>query len=133
DDVDSGFPWLTGRKQAQMIQYAPQWTGEENSVQVVTPDGRTLDIASEAMTAAMSALYERPARLIYLSRGTFDSMPLSLISTATVAALCTAAGVAPDARRFRPTVVIELSEDVPFGEEAWLGLHARIGNPADEA
>jgi len=129
DDTRSGFPWLTGRKQAQMIQYVPVGQAEEGDIQVRTPAGDLFDIDSEPLAAEITALYEHPARLIRVSRGNFDSMPLSLISTATIANLCGAVGVEPDPRRFRPNLVIELLEGDAFAEESWLGRHASIGDP----
>jgi uncharacterized protein YcbX len=62
-----------------------------------------------------------------LARGTVDAMPVSLISTATVAQLCSLAGVTRNELRFRPNLVISPDGNVPFAEEDWIGCSLRIG------
>ena len=57
----------------------------------------------------------------------FDAMPLSLISTQTLAALGELAGRELDALRFRPNLLIDASDPAPFQEEAWVGATLRIG------
>ena len=52
-------------------------------------------------------------------------MPLSLISTQSVAALGALVGSELDPRRFRPNLLIEASE--PFEEETWVGRVLRVG------
>lgn len=60
----------------------------------------------------------------------FDEVPVSLIGTATLRWVEEQLpGVATDARRFRPNLVVRTSE--PFEEEAWIGRTVRIGSGAD--
>ena len=60
----------------------------------------------------------------------FDEEPVSLIGTATLRWVEEQLpGVATDARRFRPNLVVRTSE--PFEEEAWLGRTVRIGSGSD--
>lgn len=74
-----------------------------------------------------------PVHLMKLSRGTFDAMPVSLISTTTVQKIGKAAGQVLDSRRFRPNVVIEplTQEDSP--EDTWLEKVLTIGDGPDSA
>jgi uncharacterized protein YcbX len=62
-----------------------------------------------------------------LERGLFDAMPVSLITTSTVAALCTLAGVAGNELRFRPNLVIAPASGAPYAEDDWVGCALRIG------
>jgi MOSC domain-containing protein len=68
-------------------------------------------------------------RVIKQNRGVFDIAPVSLISAATVRAISHAADVAPDLRRFRPNIVVEVG-DTPYEEDAWVGHVLRIGEAA---
>jgi uncharacterized protein len=65
-------------------------------------------------------------RVIKQNRGVFDTAPVSLISLATVRAISHAAEVAPDPRRFRPNIVVDVGDD-PHGEDAWVGQVLTIG------
>jgi uncharacterized protein len=55
-------------------------------------------------------------------------MPVSLITTSTVSALCAAAGVPGDELRFRPNVVIAATSDAPYAEDEWVGRSLHIGD-----
>lgn len=60
----------------------------------------------------------------------FDETPVSLIGTATLRWVEEQMpGVATDARRFRPNLVVRTRE--PFEEEAWIGRTVRIGSGGD--
>jgi uncharacterized protein YcbX len=54
--------------------------------------------------------------------------PLHLVTTASVSALAAVTGLSPlDARRFRPSVLIETEDDEGFIENDWVGHMVRIG------
>ncbi|KPF51855.1 MULTISPECIES: MOSC domain-containing protein [Rhizobium/Agrobacterium group] len=54
--------------------------------------------------------------------------PLHLVTTASVSALAAVTGLPPlDARRFRPSVLIETEDDEGFIENDWVGHIVRIG------
>ncbi len=60
----------------------------------------------------------------------FDEEPVSLIGTATLRWVEEQLpGIASDARRFRPNLVVRTDE--PFAEEAWVGRTVRIGEGDD--
>jgi uncharacterized protein YcbX len=67
------------------------------------------------------------ARALKQDRGAFDALPLSVLTTQTVAALAAMAGRELDPRRFRPNLLVEATGDVPFAEDAWLGATLRVG------
>jgi uncharacterized protein YcbX len=103
DDVPrSGFPWLTIRERSELVLYRPRVDGAR--VLVRTPAGKEVDVLELEL-----------GRAIKLDRGAFDSAPLSLITTASVASY--------DVRRFRPNLVIESA----VGEEEWIGSELEIG------
>lgn len=128
DDVPrSGFPWLTIREQARMSRHQPRFVDGErpdaSDVLVRTPDGDEVDVTDPALAAQLAP----GARPIKQDRGVFDTMPVSLITTATVAALGAEVGRDLDIRRFRPNLVIETAQG-PFAEDAWVGHELRIGD-----
>jgi uncharacterized protein YcbX len=56
-----------------------------------------------------------------LNRGTFDTMPLSLITTRTVESLGALLDADLDVLRFRPNLVIEAFGAAAFPEDEWVG------------
>lgn len=133
----SGFPWLTARQVPKLLLYRPYLVnpeqGDDSPVGVVTPDGRDLPIESPELLDDVSERGRWPSRLLRLSRGTFDSMPVSLVSTPTVAGLGGAIGRDLDPRRFRQNVLIDLANGRPFAEEGWIGKLVVLGDREDSA
>lgn len=125
--VRKGFPWLTIRERPGMWRYEPRFVETdrtEASVTLVrTPLGEELDVVDPALAAEL----EDGARVIKQSRGIFDTMPLSLITTQTIATLGSMVGSDLDARRFRPNLLIEATSDSEFPEDQWVGSVLRIG------
>ncbi|MCB8984755.1 MAG: MOSC domain-containing protein [Ardenticatenaceae bacterium] len=127
DRPDSSFPWLTGREIPEMLLYTPQFTYpadvRNSGIAVQTPNGRSLPITSPDLQAELAQAYGHDVRLIHIGRGVFDSLPLSVMSTATAAALNA------DFRRFRQNIVLETAGGRPFLEESWLdrALHFASG------
>jgi hypothetical protein len=126
-DSKSGFPWMTGRRKAQMIQYRLAGDPLNGSLTVTTPAGRELGLHGGEILSKMTALYDTPVTLVRLSRGCFDSMPLSIISAASVAALSGEVGVTSNVRRFRPNIVVDALDEKAFAEDLWAGQSLRFG------
>jgi uncharacterized protein len=128
DAVQSGFPWLTIRERNDMNRYCPSFVDAErpdrSRVKVRTPSGLDFDVAHPTLAAELSP---DGVRAIKQDRGIFDTFPLSLISTRTIAALGASVGQDLDVRRFRPNLLIEPSDDAAFAEDAWVGCVLRIG------
>ena len=129
DDANkSGFPWLTIRERPDMHRYQPSFVNpsqpDRSDTQVRTPLGEVLNIHDPALG---SELYPSGVRLIKQDRGIFDTFPLSLITTQTIANLSEAAGTQLDVQRFRPNFLVETHDEDPFPEDGWVGSILRIG------
>ncbi len=124
--TQSGFPWLTLRERGDMSRYSPSFVDptqpDLSHVIVRTPSGAIYDIMDAALAAE---LHPRGARVMKQNRGVFDTFPLSLITTQTIAGLGRLVGSPLDARRFRPNLLIEAK--APFAEDKWVGHVLRIG------
>jgi len=124
----NGFPWLTLRQCHNMNHYVPSFTNarkpQTSETVVKTPGGEILDVTDPALG---EELCEGGARVIRQSRGVFDTFPLSLITTQTISRLGEMVGEKLDVQRFRPNLLVEAADDVPFPEDAWVGRVLRIG------
>jgi len=123
----SGFPWLTIRDRPDMVRYRPRLGDPErpnaSPVVVTTPTGAELDVTDPALAAELGD----GVRALKLDRGTFDALPLSLITTQSAGGLGVLAGRSLDVRRFRPNLLIEATDGTAFPEEDWVGCTLRIG------
>lgn len=129
DEVQSsGFPWLTLRQRADMAHYRPSFVDpdapDRSATVVRTPSGARLDVADPALARE---LHPGGARAIKQDRGVFDTFPLSLITTRTIARLGERAGTTVDVARFRPNLLVEPTGDADFPEDAWVGCVLSIG------
>ena len=90
--VRSGFPWLTIRERPELARYRPRFAEPDrpnaSRTLVRTPSGSELDVADPALAAGLGP----GVRVIKCDRGVFDTMPLSLLTTQTLAALGQLAG-----------------------------------------
>jgi uncharacterized protein len=124
----SGFPWMTIRQRSNMGEYRPSFVDpsrpDDSRTVVRTPTGDELEVVDPALAAELG----EGVRVIKQDRGVFDAMPLSLISTQSVAALGALVGSELDPLRFRPNLLIEASE--PYEEETWVGSVVRVGGIA---
>ena len=125
DHQAHGFPWQTIREEPRMCLFSARLRDpdrpEASTVDVRTPDGTELTVTDPLLPDLIGS----GLRLMRLNRGTFDTLPMSLITTATVDALCQGIVAEADSRRFRPNLVIEADE--PFAEDAWVGGTLQIG------
>jgi uncharacterized protein YcbX len=124
--VRSGFPWLTIRELPELAHYRPRFAEPDRpnaSVTLVrTPSGGELDVADPALAAELGP----GVRVIKSDRGIFDTLPLSLLTTQTLAGLGRLAGTGLAAGRFRPNLLVDACEG-DFPEDAWVGQVLRIG------
>jgi uncharacterized protein len=124
--VRSGFPWLTIRERPELAHYRPRFAdpGRPNAspTLVRTPSGREFDVADLALAAEL----EQGARVIKQDRGVFDTMPLSLLTTQTLAGLGRLVGTDLAAGRFRPNLLVD-APGRDFPEDSWVGQVLRIG------
>ncbi len=126
--VRSGFPWLTLRERGDMSRYVPSlidpYKPDTSPTIVRTPSGAVLDVDDPALGAE---LCPEGVQVIRQSRGIFDTFPLSLITTQTIARLGEMVGERLDVQRFRPNILVEAADDTPFPEDAWVGRVLRFG------
>lgn len=124
----SGFPWLTLRERGDMSHYIPAFVepeGPDKSATIVrTPSGAVFDVTDPALAAALDP---GGVRAIKHDRGIFDTFPLSLITTQSIAKLSEMTGASLDVQRFRPNFLVRASDDIPFAEDSWVGCVLRIG------
>jgi uncharacterized protein len=126
-NVRSGFPWLTIRQRPDLSHYRPSFANPDrpdaSRTMVRTPCGAEYEVVDPALAAELG----EGVRAIKLDRGVFDTMPLSVITTRTVAGLGALVGAGLDVLRFRPNLVIEAAGDDAFPEDAWVGRVLRVG------
>jgi uncharacterized protein YcbX len=91
-------------------------------VLVRTPSGGELGVTDPALAASLGA----GVRVIKQDRGVFDTFPLSLLTTQTVAGLGRLTGVELTACRFRPNLLVDAAGS-DFPEDGWVGRVLRIG------
>ena len=128
----SGFPWLTIRELAEMRQYRP-WFAEpdrpDSSLTMVrTPAGIDFDVVDPRLAAELGDRFGGDVHVLKQSRGIFDTMPLSLVTTRAVASLGAVVHADLDVQRFRPNLVIEATGDGDFPEDAWVGRVLQLGD-----
>ena len=125
--VRSGFPWLTIRERPEMARYRPRFAEpgrpDASATLVRTPAGAELDAADPALAAELGP----GVRVIKQDRGIFDTMPLSLLTTQTLAGLGRLAGAELDAGRFRPNILVDAAAGPDFPEDRWVGRVLRAG------
>lgn len=123
----SGFPWLTIRERPEMWHYQPRFVDddrpESSATMVRTPSGEEFDVVDPALAAELG----HDAHVIKQSRGVFDTFPLSLITTQTIASLGGFVGSELNVRRFRPNLVINAVNGDSFPEDQWVGAVLRVG------
>lgn len=123
----SGFPWLTIRELPELRHHVPFFTEPDrpntSTTMVRTPAARELEVTDPELASALGA----GVRVIKQDVGVFDTMPLSLITTQTVAALAEQVGVALEPQRFRPNLLVDAGGDEPFPEDAWVGSILQVG------
>lgn len=124
----NGFPWFTLRECNDMNHYTPSFVdpskADTSNVIVQTPAGDIFDVDDPALGLALCA---EGAQVIKQSRGVFDTFPLSLITTQTVTRLGEMVGDELDVLRFRPNILVEADENLPFLEDSWVGKVLKIG------
>ncbi|MDT0203285.1 MOSC domain-containing protein [Nocardioides sp. AE5] len=102
--------------------------GDRPVPQVRFPDSAAwLPVDGPDADARLRAHFARPVR--FRPEGPVDHMDsgrVSLVGTASLAALGALLGTEVDPRRFRVNLVIET--EVPWEEEGWLGHEVRIGS-----
>ena len=121
----SGMPWLTASRLSELVLYRPcgldERAGEPLPTHVCTPSGAQPELWSEDLRREIAGRLGGDTELMQARHGVFDEAAISVIATATTAAVAREAGVAADSRRFRPNIVIACEGGEPFLEDGWIG------------
>ena len=129
---DSGFPWLTASRLAELLLYHPfgldESTGEPLPTHVRTPAGTHVELRSAELQSEIAERSGRGVELMKLKHGIFDDGSVSVISLATIAGIGREAGVDLDRRRFRANIVLETGNPEPFLEDGWVGGRLVFGD-----
>lgn len=132
-----GFPWLTASRLPELIRWVPERDADGSASDLPThvrlPDGRRFGVFDTALADEVSTRFGAPVDVLHLRSGIFDDSTCSIISRATVEAIAHASGTAADVRRFRPNLWLDLSDDTPYAEDAWVGRVVSFGDAATGA
>lgn len=131
DGDRSRFPWLTGRRAAALLRYAPSYADPQNlrksPVPVELPDGGTLDLHAPELRQRLEAECGGKLGLIQIGRGIFDSLPVSVMTTATPAAIGAIVPAGGEPRRYRANIVIDAGPDAAHREADWVNGRLSFG------
>lgn len=132
-DDPSRFPWLTGRDLPDLVRYQPIFDNpampRNSAVDVITPAGDRLDLHDPTLLRRLSDAAGCELGLLQVGRGTYDSMPVSIATTAAHSSVDSSNGRPVDRRRFRSNIVVEA--DVSPTE--WLSRRLLFGESHDSA
>ena len=150
----AGFPFLTGREQAQMLLYRPRFRQPDKAAEPVNlaaaealgpgvtplfaePGELAVDVevpTGEVLAIDDPALLDRlgggPGSLALLRsdhRALTDCRPISLFGLGTARQLAAEVGSAVDARRFRANIYADLGAEAGFAEDGFVGRRVRLG------
>ena len=136
-DTPSGFPWLTGRELPELLQYEPRFVTPDEAMTsdicVNTPSGQTLPLTSAQLGQALTSSCGAAVSLLHLNRGTYDCMPVSLMTEATLETVQRNLGKPLDRRRFRSNLTIRTDDDTGEPEKTWLDASLIFGERPDSA
>jgi uncharacterized protein len=128
DVPNSGFPWFTLRERRDLNRFRPFFADpvapDKSPVFVSTPSGAEYEVSDPDLGRELDT---NGLRAIKQDRGVFDTLPLSLITTQSIASLVAAIGSPLDPRRFRPNILVEAIDPAPFQEDEWVGRILCIG------
>jgi uncharacterized protein YcbX len=134
-DNRSRFPWLTGRDLFPLVLHAARFIdpGDPRGslVWVAAPDGWEGALDDPELTARLSRAAGEDVRLIRMGRGTFDAMPISVVTEGTDAAVAAAHGSEVGLGRFRINLVVR-TDNPSMRETDWFGSTLVIGEGDSE-
>jgi uncharacterized protein YcbX len=134
-DDRSGMPWLTASKLPELVRFTPCRRGDDSQADlpthIRTPEGQELPVFGDGLAADIERRYGAPVQMMQLRNGIFDEASISVIATDTVNEITRLAEQSPDARRFRPNVLVRLLRPGPFQEDEWLGGVLQFGEEDD--
>ena len=134
-DDRSGFPWLSASELPDLLRFTPlrhsDATHADLPTLVCTPEGEKLPVFGKDLAAEIGRRRGAPVQMMQLRNGIFDEASISVIASDTVREIGRLSGRSLDVRRFRPNVVVQLLQPVPFQEDEWLGGVVSFGEESD--
>ena len=151
----SGFPWLTGREQEDLILYRPWFIDAATAalprhveksfgmapgvfaaypepaafaVSVTTPGGQTWPVDSVELKTELEQKSGQKVRLRFSDRSHWDCRPVSLFGNAWAVALGEELGMSMDRRRFRANFYADWDSGQAFREDELVGRTLAVGD-----
>lgn len=136
DYQGGGFPWLSASRLPELLLFTPFRSESADGqadlpTHVRTPGGEAHSAFGESLAADIGSRLGSPVQMMHLRSGIFDDGAVSVIAADTVQEISRLAGVAADARRFRPNVVVRLLRPGAFQEDEWVGGVLTFGDGDD--
>lgn len=125
-----GFPWLTAGRYPSLLRFSPVGATDDGPTHVRTPDGDEIEIFDRALADLIGEASGFEVEMTRLKHGIFDEAPISVITRQTIGAVCDAAAIEHDVRRFRPNLLLDVSGDA-FAEDAWVTRTLVVGTGDD--
>lgn len=126
------FPWLTARSLFDLVRHSARFADPESPrsarVEIAAPDGWRGHVDDPELLKRLSAAARAPIGLMQLAIGAYDSMPLSIVTSAAHRQVEVAHGSALDQRRFRANIVIESEQS----QDEWKGKRIAFGEEGAE-
>lgn len=132
-DNTSHFPWLTGREVSELVTWSARYLDADDprrSAVRITADDGDWELGDPRLCRRLSDAAGEEVRLLQVGRGTFDSMPVSVLSTATPALVAARADRAIEPRRFRANILVAPQDGDAVRETEWIGATLVFGDPA---
>jgi len=118
------FPVLTARELSALVTWRAHYRDAsdlQHPVRISSPEG-DWDITDPALGEHLTRAAQEEVAMAGVDVGLFDTMPVSVLSTATVAMVEAKVGRPIDERRFRANIVVESTASGESGRETnWLG------------
>ena len=120
-----------------LLKYAPSLVSpsdpKNSEVNVRTPGGNNYSADSEELLVEVSEVAKKKLAVVRMGRGAYHSMPVSLLSMASIRDIELTVGHEVDTRRFRENILVETDSDEPYQENGWLGKIVTFGERPDSA
>ncbi len=128
---NGGFPWLTAGKLPELLLYKPfgldECAKEPSPTHIRSPEGEVLAMGSAELQDSVSKRFGSALELMQFKHGIFDEASVSVITSATIAAIGREAELDLDTRRFRANIVLETDAAMPLQEDGWIGARLMFG------
>lgn len=132
----SRFPWLTGRGVSELVTYSARYQEPDDprrsGVRITTDDGE-YEVGDPHLRERLSRAAGEDVRLLQVGRGTFDQLPVSVLSTATLDLVAARCAHPIDLRRFRINILVSTADGEAARETNWIGGTLVFGTAANPA